>query len=76
MKMSVITLSTKLTPEQIKGNLVVLARACRCHSEELDVAFVKRADPRAIQGGAIDEEAHQWRQYGREIMAIARAMEG
>lgn len=74
--MSVITLSTRLTPEQIKANLVVLARASRYHSEMLDADFVKHCDPRALQGGAICEEAHEWRQYGREIMAIARAMEG
>lgn len=71
----IISLSTKLSPAEIKQNLVVLARAARCHADDLDAAFVKHCDPRALQGGAIDEEANEWRKRVREIRAVAAQIE-
>lgn len=34
----------------------------RYRADELDEAFLRKADPRAVQGGAICEEAHELRQ--------------
>lgn len=73
--MSVISLSTKLSPAEIKQNLVVLARAARCYADDCDAAFVKHCDPRALQGGAIDEEASDWRLIAHNIRHLAASIE-
>lgn len=73
--MNIVSLATKLTPAEIKANLIALARASRCHAQEIDAAFVKNCDPRALQGGAICDEAHEWHTISREIRAIAKHVE-
>jgi hypothetical protein len=74
--MTVLSLSKKMGPTEIKANLDVLAKAARYYADELDEAFVKHCDPRALQGGAICEEAHEWRRTSRALRGIASQMEG
>lgn len=74
--MSILSLSKRLGPTEIKANLTVLSRAARYYADELDAAFIKHCDPRALQGGAICEEAHEWRLTARALRGIASQMEG
>lgn len=73
--MTVLSLQTRLCPADIKQNLIVLSRAARCIADEHDADFVKHCDPRALQGGAIDEEANEWRKIVRDIRALAARIE-
>lgn len=47
-----------------------VSRMCRIKANELDDAFVKHCDPRALQGGAICEEAHEWRELARQAAKL------
>lgn len=47
-----------------------VARSCKRRATELDEAFLKGADLRAIQGGAICEEAQMWRDLANEAYRL------
>lgn len=52
-----------------------LAKEFRTEADALDEAFLKRADPRAVQGGAICEEASEARKISRQLKELACVVE-
>lgn len=54
----------------IKQIILAAARACRVKADELDEAFVKHADPRSLQGGAICDDANELRELRKELMRL------
>lgn len=48
-----------------------LARAYSKEADARDEAFLKTADPRAVQGGQICEEANELRAVARKLNTIA-----
>ena len=72
--MSVLSLSKRLTAEEIQANARQLARACRCRAEEFEQGWLKNADPRAVQGGAVCEDAQPWYAMARKFNALANEM--
>ncbi len=57
--------------EGISHILQQVAATCRAKADILDEAFLKRADPRAVQGGAICEDANEWRQLSTQLKRLA-----
>lgn len=51
---------------------VNLFRMLKRKADALDEAFLKNADPRAVQGGAICEEASEWRELANKAAEIVR----
>jgi len=51
-----------------------LAKRLRAEADRLDESFTQIADSRALQGGAICEEADDYRKFARKIFAVAREM--
>ena len=49
-----------ITAEGVKTSIIQLRATARTKAKEADEAFLAHADPRAVQGGAICEEAQQW----------------
>lgn len=49
-----------------------VARSMVAKADELDRAFLVKADPRAVQGGAICEDADDLRTLARHVRALAR----
>jgi hypothetical protein len=54
---------------------VELAKRFRAEADRLDSIFTQTADPRALQGGAICEDAAIHRDFSRKLFALAREME-
>jgi hypothetical protein len=52
-----------------------LSRIFKMHADAADKAFLKHADPRAVQGGAICEEADQLRNIARQLRELACTVE-
>lgn len=52
-----------------------LARKFRLEANRLDTIFTQTCDPRALQGGAICEDAETHREFARELFALAREIE-
>jgi hypothetical protein len=59
----------------LRDKTLILAAEFKAEARRMDEAFVRRADPRALQGGAIDEEAHRLRSIARTLCNIASAVE-
>ncbi len=57
------------------GETVALARKFRAEADRLDTIFTQTCDPRALQGGAICEDADIHRAFSRKLFALAREME-
>ena len=63
-------------PDGLQDKTLVLAREFETEANKIDVAiFFRRADPRAVQGGAIDEKAERLRALARKLRSIASAVE-
>lgn len=60
-----------ITGDGIAHILQQIAGTCRVKADALDEAFLKRADPRAVQGGAICEDASEWRQLSTQLKRLA-----
>ena len=52
-----------------------LSRAFKAKADAADNAFLKRADARSVQGGAICEEADQLRAIGHQLRELACTVE-
>ena len=61
-----------IAAEGIKKTILDLRAAARMRGQEADEAFLKHSDPRAVQGGAICEEASRWRELARTLTEAAR----
>jgi hypothetical protein len=48
-----------------------VARALKRKAKEADEALLKTVDPRAVQGGAVSEEAQSWRRLADEAYRLA-----
>lgn len=48
-----------------------VARLLKAEANKCDEAFLKTADSRAIQGGAICEEANEWRELSNKAYVLA-----
>lgn len=57
------------------GRIICLVRDMQMEADRLDTIFTQRADLRALQGGAIDEEAERLRQAARNLRQIATIIE-
>ena len=61
-----------ITAEGLAKTIKDLARTVASKADDMDTAFLKHADPRAIQGGAIDEDAEIWRELSRLLYTAHR----
>ena len=52
-----------------------LAKKFRGEADRIDTIFTQTCDSRALQGGAICEEADSYRKVSRELFKIVRMME-
>ncbi len=62
-------------PLNLHVDTVKLARRFFTEADRLDTIFFATADDRAIQGGAVCEDAALHRAFGRKLMALASEME-
>lgn len=60
-----------ITGDGISQILRQVAATCRVKADVLDEAFLRHADPRAVQGGAICEDANEWRQLSTQLKRLA-----
>lgn len=60
----------------IYESALAVARKCKVRADALDQAWLKRADPRAVQGGAVCEEAQEWHQAARDAFTLCRTIRG
>lgn len=61
-----------ITAASFSAEIVKMAKTAKMVADLRDEAFLARADSRAIQGGAIDDEASHWHQLSRTLFAAAR----
>jgi hypothetical protein len=64
-------MSSLVTADGMSKTIRQMAQTAKFKADEADEAFLKHADPRAVQGGAIDEEASEWRKLSALLMAAA-----
>jgi len=55
--------------------LKAMAKFAKANADALDKEFLKYADPRAVQAGASDEAAQDWRKLARELSKCVVAAE-
>jgi hypothetical protein len=60
---------------QSKKKILNLALEFWREADKLDDAFLRTADPRAIQGGACCEEADAYREIWRKLSDLYRSIE-
>lgn len=58
-------------PLDLRAETIALARKFKTRADELDEAFIRHCDPRALQGGAICEEANTYRSISRQLCSLA-----
>lgn len=61
-----------ITADGVAQTIRQLAATAKMKADQADEVFLAHADPRAVQGGAIDEEAGEWRELARMLTAAAR----
>lgn len=64
-----------MMPSSLYAKTMELAKAFRTTADALEEAFLKRADARAVQGGAICEEASEARKIARQLKELACVVE-
>lgn len=60
-----------MTKDEMHTAILQLGKAARLEANRLDEAFLKEADPRAVEGGHHDHEAAGWRKLARALTAAA-----
>jgi hypothetical protein len=65
-------MTSLITPAGMADEIRKMAKTAKMKADMADEAFLKRADPRAVQGGAIDEVASQWRELSGLLFAASR----
>ena len=65
-----------VTGGSVQAVLVQIAKVAKLKADDIDQSFLKHADPRAVQGGAVDEEAQEWRLLERLLHDAARQAGG
>lgn len=76
MPNAVATITTADECDAIQCATRDLARRVSRAAKASDEACLKHADPRAVQGGDMNEEGDQLRQFARRLNAIANDMAG
>lgn len=60
----------------LQSEIIKLAKQARDHANALDKNWLKDADPRAVEGGDVCEEAQHYREINRRLLALAAFVEG
>lgn len=61
---------------RLSDEIKAMAKRVKFDARSADEAWLKKADPRAVQGGAICEDAHSLRVAASKLAAIANELEG
>lgn len=59
----------------LHAETIALARKFKAEADRLDTIFTQTCDPRALQGGALCEDAVIHRGFAHKLLALAREME-
>jgi hypothetical protein len=65
---------SEVTPRFVLDLVKAASAGAKRVADRYDLEFIAGADPRAVQGGTVSEEAASWRLKAGELRAIAAQM--